>query len=127
MGDGDRQFLTAARNEMIRPIDARQVKREADRALAKQNYEVATEGYYHLLSSNPDSIEYKKKLTDVYEQAGIANAYNGKGVVAKEYFDYAQILDPINPILKNHEEVVSRLISGRISRHQAQEWFFFFR
>jgi tetratricopeptide (TPR) repeat protein len=127
LSDTDQQFLSAARNEMGQEVNESRVSRQAERAFADGNYDEAIAAYYSLLSNQPENIRYKKRLIESYEQAGVQHAYEGDGATAQEYFSYAEILDPANPILKRHKEVMSRYISGLISKRQVQEWFYFFR
>jgi len=127
LSETDQQFLAAARNEMQTEINERQLNRNAERAMQQERYDDAISSYYTLLSAQPDNIGYKKKLIDAYEQAGIQSAFQGKGELAREYFEYGEILDPANPVLKKHKEVASRFISGLITRNQVRQWFYFFR
>jgi len=127
LSDTDQQFLSAARNEMGQEVNESRVSRQAERAFADGKYDEAIAAYYSLLSNQPENIRYKKRLIESYEQAGVQHAYEGDGTTAQEYFSYAEILDPANPILKRHKEVMSRYISGLISKRQVQEWFYFFR
>lgn len=123
----DRQFLNASRNEMLQKVNTSQLKRQAKRSLAKGNYAKAIESIYAILASNPDNIQYKKQLTTLYIQAGIDNVRKNRLNDAKTDFVFARILDPMNPLLKKHLMVVNRLLSAQIDRHQADEWFTFFR
>ncbi len=123
----DRQFLNAARNEMLQKVNISKLKRRAKRALSRGDYASAIDSIYKILSSNPDNIQYKNQLIRLYVQAGIDNVYKNKPNDAKVDFGFAEILDPANSILKKHEMVVNRLLSAKIDRHQADEWFVFFR
>lgn len=127
LSETDQQFLAAARNEMDTEINERQLQRNADRAMQQGRYDDAISTYYQLLSAQPDNIGYKKKLIEAYEQAGIQSAFQGKGELAREYFEYGEILDPANPVLKKHKEVASRFISGIINRNQVRQWFYFYQ
>ena len=123
----DRQFLNASRNEMLQKVNIPQLKRRAQRSLATGDYAKAIENIYAILASNPDNIQYKKQLTTLYVQAGIDSVRKSRPNDAKTYFVFAQILDPMNPLLNKHLMVVNRLLSAEISRHQADQWFIFFR
>ncbi|NOZ13774.1 MAG: hypothetical protein GXO69_09035 [Acidobacteria bacterium] len=123
----DRQFLNAARNEMLRKVNVSKLKRRAKRALSRGDYANAIDSIYTILSSNPDDIQYKNQLIRLYVQAGIDNVRNNKPNDAKLDFAFAEILDPANSTLKKHMMVVNRLLSAEIDRHQADEWFVFFR
>ncbi len=127
LSETDQQFLSAARNEMKSDINERRLSRNADRAMQQARYDDAISAYYELLSAQPDNIGYKKKLINAYEQAGIQSAFQGKGELAREYFEYGTILDPANPVLKKHIEVTTRYISGLITENQVRQWFYFFR
>lgn len=127
LSDTDQQFLSAARSEMGEEVNEARTRRNAEQAFNQGRFDDAISGYYSLLSNSPDNIRYKKKLIESYEQAGVMHAYAGDGQTAQEYFSYAEILDPANPILKRHRQVMNRYISGLISKRQVREWFHFFR
>lgn len=123
----DRQFLNASRNEMLQKVNVSRLKRQAQRFLARRDYAGAIDSTYSILASNPDNIKYKKQLTSLYVKAGIDNVRKNQPEAAKTNFELARILDPLNPQLQKHVMVVTRLLSARIDRHQADEWFVFFQ
>jgi len=123
----DQQFLNASRNEMLQKVNISRLKSQAQRHLARGDYAGAIDNIYSILASNPDNIQYKKQLTTLYVKAGIDNVGKNRPNDAKTDFDLARILDPANPLLQKHVMVVSRLLSAQIDRHQADEWFVFFR
>ena len=123
----DRQFLNASRNEMLQKVNISRLKRQAQKFLARRDYAGAIESTYSILASNPDNIKYKKQLTSLYVKAGIDDVRKNQPEAAKTNFELARILDPLNPQLQKHVMVVTRLLSARIDRHQADEWFVFFQ
>jgi len=127
LSDDERQFLTAARSEMVTKLNEKRVRRRAETAFRNGDYESAADGYYQLLSANPDNIAFKKRLFECYEKAGVKLAFQGMAEQAREYFVYAGILEPGNPTIQKHQQVIGRYISGIISRAQLTEWFFFFQ
>jgi tetratricopeptide (TPR) repeat protein len=127
LSDNDYSYLQATKERINIKINAKRLLKKAERKFKRKKFEDAISDYYQLLSTTPDNIKFKKRLYECYLNTGIKYGLNGNCKTAKQFFEYALILDPSNRYLPKHLKTIDRCINGIISKNQVKSWFVFFR